>query len=473
MPCLFAESMKMNSSLWENTISKMFRLFSLQQIRYDRVSNEARLIRQTTAPILVATILYLPICWALKRYYKHRDPFPYKAPVVLWNVLLCVLSAIGSLVIMIYQPDIMLNKADPGQWDAVTRIGVHPYVAVVVRLFCITKFLEYGDTFWLCVKKRPTIFLHLYHHITVTLYCLHAVLFECTFGHFFAFVNLNIHAVMYGYYAASIIWRGNLTLQAMRPFITLGQLSQMFFGTVICLTELISSNKTEGLEINAVLGFLMYVSYAYLFGDFFIMNYKKNLSSIDTLLALTPVIFLPLCMVSLGWYEMLFTPTTTLLAFSLTAAVSFLADHPVMSCLSPIYYSGYEASAYGVDKPGIGCMVKKKGIDCRSWPRMGTILLRFSLLPTVACTIDSLVLSYVSVRSTPLIFLIWIVHGCISEAWSVMAEGEVFDKFEEEPVLVTKSTAKIKSEDVQVVDENNHVIRRRTVPVTPPANRSQ
>merc|ERR1712127_1141715 len=38
-------------------------------------------------------------------------------------------------------------------------------------LFVLSKFAELWDTFFIVVHKKPLIFLHWYHHITVLLYC--------------------------------------------------------------------------------------------------------------------------------------------------------------------------------------------------------------------------------------------------------------------------------------------------------------
>lgn len=446
-----------SSPLVSNTINSISELINKQSIRYELVTTEGKLLRKYILPIIISTALYIPICWMLKTYYKDRKPFPYKMPVILWNVILAVLSAIGSLMILINQPMILLHKADPIFLYSFPDYVYHPVVGFVVRIFCLTKVIEYGDTFWLCVKKRPTIFLHLYHHVTVALFCLHSLMLEAPYGHFFVFVNLNIHAVMYAYYAASMIFKGNKTIVAMRPFITLGQLMQMFFGVAICSYELVSINKSSGLEINTIFGLFMYLSYAYLFGDFFIKNYYKSLSPVNTLFAISPIAFLPLLVSILG-KSIIFLPTSTIISVLIVVALFVGNGRSYMEYLSPIYFSSESAKNHGVMAKSIRCFAKIEGTDEGSYSNMFCVIMRYSVLPLIAIGVDSIWTSHVSIRSLPLIFSLWNLHGYISGAFVVQKPVEIVqvEDLDESP--------KLNAINPTLADDPN-VVLRRTVPV--------
>lgn len=241
-------------------------------------------------PIIISTILYLPIVFGLKYYYKDRPAYSGTTPLIAWNFALSFLSALGSLT-LIFGSDPRNLFYRHRSFSDHSEAG-----AAVITLFCITKIVEYGDTFLLCIKKRPTIFLHLYHHVTVALYCLHAVMYQAPYGHIFVFVNLNIHAVMYCYYALAIMksTKGHPLMRAVRPYITSMQLLQMFLGTAIAYTECVwptTDNRDIVRDRNLALG--MYISYAYLFGDFWIKNYTRS-APVRTLLGCTPIAMLTL-----------------------------------------------------------------------------------------------------------------------------------------------------------------------------------
>ena len=59
---------------------------------------------------------------------------------------------------------------------------------------------ELFDTFFIVIHKKPLIFLHWYHHITVLLYCWHSYVTKSPPGIFFVVMNYSVHASMYFYY---------------------------------------------------------------------------------------------------------------------------------------------------------------------------------------------------------------------------------------------------------------------------------
>ena len=69
-----------------------------------------------------------------------------------------------------------------------------------VQLFIFSKPLELGDTLFIVALKRPLSFLHVYHHITVLLFCWHSYAFESPAGLFFVAMNYSVHFVMYLYF---------------------------------------------------------------------------------------------------------------------------------------------------------------------------------------------------------------------------------------------------------------------------------
>ena len=60
------------------------------------------------------------------------------------------------------------------------------WVGLWTAAFIYSKLFELFDTLWLLAKKRPVIFLHWYHHLTVLLYCWHSYAARLSSGLWFA-----------------------------------------------------------------------------------------------------------------------------------------------------------------------------------------------------------------------------------------------------------------------------------------------
>jgi NADH:ubiquinone oxidoreductase subunit 6 (subunit J) len=126
------------------------------------------------------------------------------------------------------------------------------------------------------LRKKPVIFLHWFHHVTVLLYCWHAYHHEVAAGMWFATMNFSVHSVMYLYYFLMNAGFYNL-VRPIAPFITAIQILQMVGGMVVLLS--VAWTLNEGKEecamdkANYKLGLLMYFSYFVLFAILFYDKY--------------------------------------------------------------------------------------------------------------------------------------------------------------------------------------------------------
>ena len=139
---------------------------------------------------------------------------------------------------------------------------------------------ELFDTFFIVIHKKPLIFLHWYHHITVLFYGWHAYVTMSPPGIFFIAINYSVHTSMYFYYF--------LMATKMRPkwlnpmIITTFQISQMVVGIVVTLIGFYYYSTDETCMIekeNNTAAFCMYGSYLFLFMQFFVGRYYQIASS--------------------------------------------------------------------------------------------------------------------------------------------------------------------------------------------------
>jgi len=149
-----------------------------------------------------------------------------------------------------------------------------------MEAFILSKLFELVDTAFIVLRKRPLIFLHWYHHVTVLVYCWHSMKDHTAAGRWFSWMNFAVHSIMYAYYAASA-----LRIRAPR-WVSMGitsmQLSQMIVGCY--LVYYVYHVKTYTPERmchqtweNLYFCFGIYFTYFLLFMNFF---YKAYLESV-------------------------------------------------------------------------------------------------------------------------------------------------------------------------------------------------
>ena len=150
-------------------------------------------------------------------------------------------------------------------------------------LFAFSKILEFGDTIFIVLRKQKLIFLHWYHHTTVTLYVWFFFANSTSTFLWHMAMNYFMHTFMYSYYAIRAIgsyrppkWI-NMTLTSM-------QLIQMVVGIFINSYVLLNAlmdhtfycdGRVEVNLANPILAVALYTSYLILFATFFWSTYLK------------------------------------------------------------------------------------------------------------------------------------------------------------------------------------------------------
>jgi elongation of very long chain fatty acids protein 6 len=146
---------------------------------------------------------------------------------------------------------------------------------------------ELIDTFFIVIHKKPLIFLHWYHHITVLLYCWHSYVAMSPTGLYFVVMNYAVHSSMYFYYFLVATKSKPNWLNPM--FITACQILQMIGGVSITLTGLYFQKTAHKdgyiCRINSennTAAMVMYGSYLFLFSQFFLKRYLPKGKKVKT-----------------------------------------------------------------------------------------------------------------------------------------------------------------------------------------------
>lgn len=226
-------------------------------------------------PVLAVT-LYAGFLYYGKKYFAHRKPLNLRWIMAGWNLFLAVYSMLTVFhalpaVTVIAKRSFHDNLCKNPE----THFGGSAELWVI--LFVLSKFAELFDTFFIIVHKKPLIFLHWYHHITVLLFCWVAFQEKTPSTIFFGPINACIHSIMYFYYFLMAIKMKPKWFNAI--WLTVGQIVQMVVGTTMSLMSMYYYMTDDSCSLkkgSLVASFFLYGSYLYLFSAFFIERYFKG-----------------------------------------------------------------------------------------------------------------------------------------------------------------------------------------------------
>jgi len=230
-------------------------------------------------PVCITIVLaYLTFAAFGKRIMAPYAAFDMQMPLAYWNGLLCLFSFIGMCRTVPYLLGDIFSKSfeDTICSSPMNSWGNGP-TGMWVMLFIFSKVPELIDTVFIVLRKKPLIFLHWYHHVTVLTFCWSAYSTISASGLYFVAMNFTVHAMMYGYYCLQALKVCPKSFPA--HLITIAQIAQMLVGTAVCISAWYF--KLSGRECfndmqNLVAGGIMYGSYLYLFCEFAFKRYGPS-----------------------------------------------------------------------------------------------------------------------------------------------------------------------------------------------------
>lgn len=221
---------------------------------------------------LLYAAVYVVIVFGGQHLMKSRARFELNLMLTLWNVGLAGFSIMGAI------------RCTAELFHTITSKGMHASVVDMtfydgpsglwVLLFTLSKLVELGDTLFIVLRKQNLIFLHWYHHIATLLYCWNSYPEQTGTGRWFVTMNYCVHSIMYSYYAFRAM--KFKVPRYVNVIITGLQTVQMLIG--VSLGAYVFSLKVRDLPVqqtwlNLAFQAVMYVSYLYLFSEFFYNSY--------------------------------------------------------------------------------------------------------------------------------------------------------------------------------------------------------
>lgn len=219
---------------------------------------------------LFTTLLvgYVPLVGVLYCAMRRRHAFELTRPLQAWNATLCVLSLGGFVVLStrMFRVDFV---------HSITSLDYsNQHYGLIVFLFSVSKFPEMFDTVFIVLRKKELTFLHVFHHLSVAIYCYSTLIYPTPLGYWYALMNTFVHGVMYGYFAFDKRLKRCTYFNPM--YLTIVQIVQMYWGLAINVLYLLQPTTVYDFVTvyNAAYGILMYGSYLALFCRFFATKYR-------------------------------------------------------------------------------------------------------------------------------------------------------------------------------------------------------
>ena len=239
--------------------------------------------------------LYLFFVWYGERLMRTRKPYDLRRALCMWSTLLCVFSIFA--VFRFYsnaRQIVYLGGWNHAFCDTWAYAGING--GLWAFLFPLSKLPELLDTAFIVLRKQKLSFLHVYHHVSVFIYCWYSYAYPISTGIWFGAVNYFVHGIMYLYYAVKA--SGRSPPRWVAKAITILQLSQMFVGVYINyvgITSLLRGKTCRTSWFDVGISVWFYVSYAILFANFFYWAYlskkkPKKASRIESQKQVTDVV---------------------------------------------------------------------------------------------------------------------------------------------------------------------------------------
>jgi len=227
--------------------------------------------------VLALTTLYILSVWIGPKIMRNKQPFDLGWFMVTYNMRLFALSLYMFVEIILSCWAAGYTIMQPYNVNYTPHKGPRELrVAKVLWWYFFSKVIEFMDTILMVLRKkeRQITFLHVFHHASMlNIWWFVMMYIPGGLSYFGAMLNCFIHVVMYAYYGLSAI-------PAMQPYlwwkkyITKLQLLQFVITFTHSSYSIVSEVDFPAWGKYLLVGYM--VSMLILFGNFYVMTYKRN-----------------------------------------------------------------------------------------------------------------------------------------------------------------------------------------------------
>ncbi|KAL9552518.1 hypothetical protein MBANPS3_003731 [Mucor bainieri] len=236
----------------------------------------------TVNEVTMTCITYFIVIFGGRYLMTNVAPFKLKAPFMIHNVLLTLVSGI-LLVLMVEQIFPIFYRHGLMAAICANETWTQP-LELLYYLNYLVKYWELIDTIFLVLKKKKLEFLHYYHHSLTMVLCFTQLNGQTSVSWVPITLNLTVHVLMYYYYfrtaaGAKIWWKKYLTTLQITQFII--DLVVIYFCTYTYFAytywpHLPNMGSCAGTETSALFGCALLSSYLVLFINFYRITYQAK-----------------------------------------------------------------------------------------------------------------------------------------------------------------------------------------------------
>jgi hypothetical protein len=224
---------------------------------------------------------YLLVLYVGSKLMKKREAFQLDKPLAIWNLCFAIFSLCGTIRLLPELIAVISDKGIVGSYCDNVNYYTDPLTGYWGWLFVVSKAPELGDSLFLVLRKRPLIFMHWYHHALTFLYAQITYSREQAWSRWALAMNLLVHTAMYFYFflrairvrTPAVVSKFITTIQIVQFVISCAIFGHLF---IIKSTGSIPDCRCDWNVLS--IGGVMYLSYLYLFVQFFYQAYiaKKS-----------------------------------------------------------------------------------------------------------------------------------------------------------------------------------------------------